>query len=244
MNTERAIKELLSPDNRKMAREVAAHSFVLLKNNDQLLPLKKSGTIALVGPLADNHRNMLGTWSVSGDPAKSVTVIEGIKNVAHDVNIIYAKGANISDDSMLVFRTNKLGIEIEPESRTAEAMIDEAVAAANKADVVVAVVGEAADMSGESSSRGEITIPESQENLLKALVKTGKPVVVVLFNGRPLILKWENDHVGAILDAWFPGTEAGNAIADVLFGEYNPSGKLSMTFPLIISSNPDLSGLR
>src|SRR5450432_846716 len=232
MNTERAVKELLSPDNRKLSREVAAHSFVLLKNNDQLLPLKKSGTIALVGPLADNHRNMLGTWSVSGDPSKSVTVMEGIKNVAHDVNIIYAKGANISDDSILVFRTNKLGVEIEPETRTAETMIDEAVAAANKADLVVAVVGEAADMSGESSSRGEITIPESQETLLKALVKTGKPVVVVLFNGRPLILKWENDHVGAILDAWFPGTEAGNAIADVLFGEYNPSGKLSMTFPL------------
>jgi beta-glucosidase len=232
MNADRAAKELLSPDNRKMSREVAAHSFVLLKNNDQLLPLKKSGTIALVGPLADNHRNMLGTWSVSGDPSKSVTVMEGIKNVAHDVNIVYAKGANISDDSMLVFRTNKLGIEIEPETRTAESMIDEAVAAANKSDVVVAVVGEAADMSGESSSRGEITIPESQENLLKALVKTGKPLVVVLFNGRPLLLKWENDHVGAILDAWFPGTEAGNAIADVLFGDYNPSGKLSMTFPL------------
>ncbi len=232
MNTERAVKELLSPDNRKSAREIAAHSFVLLKNSDQLLPLKKSGTIALVGPLADNHRNMLGTWSVSGDPSKSVTVLEGIKNVAKDINIIYAKGANISDDSMLVYRTNKLGIEIDPESRTAEAMIDEAVAAANKSDVVVAVVGEAADMSGESSSRGNITIPESQENLLKALVKTGKPVVIVLFNGRPLILKWENDHVGAILDAWFPGTEAGNAIADVLFGEYNPSGKLSMTFPL------------
>src|SRR5664279_3143226 len=232
MNTERAVKELLSPDNRKMSREVAAHSFVLLKNNDQLLPLKKSGTIALVGPLADNHRNMLGTWSVSGDPSKSVTVMEGIKNVARDVNIIYAKGANISDDTVLVFRTNKLAIEIEPETRTAEAMIDEAVVAANKSDVVVAVVGEAADMIGESASRGEITIPESQENLLKALVKTGKPVVVVLFNGRPLILKWENDHVGAILDAWFPGTEAGNAIADVLFGDYNPSGKLSMTFPV------------
>jgi beta-glucosidase len=232
MNTERAVKELLSPDNRKISREVAAHSFVLLKNNDQLLPLKKSGTIALIGPLADNHRNMLGTWSVSGDPSKSVTVMEGIKNVAGDVNIIYAKGANISDDTILVFRTNKLGIEIEPETRTAETMIDEAIAAANKADVVVAVVGEAADMSGESASRGEITIPESQENLLKALVKTGKPVVVVLFNGRPLILKWENDHVGAILDAWFPGTEAGNAIADVLFGDYNPSGKLSMTFPV------------
>jgi len=232
MNAERAAKELLSGNNRKAAREIAARSLVLLKNNNGLLPLKKSGTIALIGPLANNQRNMLGTWSVSGDPTKSITVMEGIKNVAHDVHILYAKGANISDDSMLVKRTNTLGIEIEPETRTADAMLEEAVAAATQADVVVAVLGEAADMSGESSSRSDISIPESQENLLKALVKTGKPVVLVLFNGRPLILKWENDHVSAILDAWFPGTEAGNAIADVLFGEYNPSGKLSMTFPL------------
>src|SRR5450432_4648684 len=176
---------------------------------------------------------MLGTWSVSGDPSKSITVIDGIKNVAGSgVNIIYAKGANISDDTILVKRTNALGIEIEPETRTAEAMLEEAVAAASKADVVVAVLGEAADMSGESSSRADITIPESQENLLKALVKTGKPVVLVIFNGRPLILNWEDKNAGALLDVWFGGTEAGNAIADVLFGEYNPSGKLSMTFPV------------
>ena len=198
-----------------------------------MLPLKKSGTIALIGPLADNHRNMLGTWSVSGDPSKSVSVLEGIKNVAgSDVKIIYAKGANISDDSMLRKRTNVFGPEIEPESRTAQAMLGEAVTAAEKSDVVVAVLGEAADMSGESSSRGDISIPESQENLLKALVNTGKPIVLVLFNGRPLILNWENQNLSAILDAWFGGTEAGNAIADVLFGNYNPSGKLSMTFPL------------
>src|SRR5450432_3847667 len=233
MNAERAIKELLSGDNRKFARQMAAHSFVLLKNNDQVLPLKKTGTIALVGPLADNHRNMLGTWSVSGDPSKSVSVVAGIKNVTGTaVNILYAKGANISDDSMLVKRTNTLGVEIDPETRTPETMINEAVSTAEKADVVIAVLGEAADMSGESSSRSDITVPESQENLLKALVKTGKPVVLVLFNGRPLILNWENQHVNSILDAWFGGTEAGNAIADVLFGNYNPSGKLSMTFPV------------
>ena len=232
MNVDRAAKELLSGDNRKAARETAERSLVLLKNGQQLLPLKKTGTIALVGPLANNQRNMLGTWSVAGDFTKSITVMDGIKNVAHDVHIVYAKGANISDDSMLVKRTNTLGMEIETDPRTADAMVEEAVGAAKQADVVVAVLGEAADMSGESSSRSDITIPESQENLLKALVNTGKPVVLVLFNGRPLILKWENDHVGAILDAWFPGTEAGNAIADVLFGEYNPSGKLSMTFPL------------
>jgi beta-glucosidase len=232
MNVERAAKELLSGDNRKAARETAVRSLVLLKNDQGILPLKKTGTIALVGPLANDQRNMLGTWSVAGDFTKSISVMAGIKNVASDAHIIYAKGANISDDSMLVRRTNTLGMEIETDSRTADAMVDEAVSAAKQADVVVAVLGEAADMSGESSSRSDINIPESQENLLEALVKTGKPIVLVLFNGRPLILKWENDHVGALLDAWFPGTEAGNAIADVLFGDYNPSGKLSMTFPL------------
>jgi beta-glucosidase len=239
MNDERAQKEILSAAHRAFAREIAAHSFVLLKNNDQLLPLKKSGTIALIGPLASNHRNMLGTWSVSGDPDKSVSVMEGIKNVAGDaVHILYAKGANISDDSILVKRTNVFGPEIEPETRTPEAMLQEAVAAAEKSDVVVAVLGEAADMTGESSSRADISIPESQENLLKALVKTGKPVVLVLFNGRPLTLEWENSHVGSILDTWFGGTEAGNAIADVLFGNYNPSGKLSMSFPVSVGQVP------
>ena len=232
INENRATSELFSADNRRFAREVSEHSFVLLKNNDQLLPLKKSGTIALIGPLADNHRNMFGTWSVSGDASKSVSVIDGIKNVGgNGVNILYAKGANISDDSLLVKHTNTLGIEIDPETKTPQEMLEEAVATAAKADVVVAVLGEAADMSGESSSRGDITIPESQENLLKALVKTGKPVVLVLFNGRPLILNWEDKHVNAILDAWFGGTETGNAIADVIFGDYNPSGKLTMTFP-------------
>ncbi len=239
MSNERASKEILSDEHRKFAREIAAHSFVLLKNNEHILPLKKSGTIALIGPLASNHRNMLGTWAVSGDPEKSVSVMEGIKNVAgSDVNIIYAKGANISDDSMLIKNTNVFGPEIEPETRTAEAMLTEAVAAAEKSDIVVAVLGETADMTGESSSRADISIPESQENLLKALVKTGKPLVLVLFNGRPLALAWENKHVQAILDAWFGGTEAGNAIADVLFGNYNPSGKLSMSFPVSVGQIP------
>jgi beta-glucosidase len=232
MNEERAAKEILSEQNRKTAREVAAHSFVLLKNANQTLPLKKSGTIALVGPLADSKRNMLGTWSVSGDWNKSITVLEGLKDVAGTgTNIIYAKGANLSDDSDFAKRVNVFGTEIDIDKRTPADMLQEALDAAAKADVVVAVVGEAADMTGESSSRSEIGIPESQETLLKALVKTGKPVVVVLFNGRPMTLVWENDHASAILDAWFGGTEAGHAIADVLFGDYDPSGKLSVSFP-------------
>ena len=232
IDTQRANREILSDDNRKAGRNFAAHSFVLLKNSNQALPLKPSGTIALVGPLANNQRNMLGTWAVAGDWNKSISVMDGIKNVAGDkVNIIYAKGANLSDDTAFSKRVNVFGPEIETDLRSADAMLQEAVAAANKSDVVVAVVGEAADMTGESSSRSEINIPESQENLLKALAKTGKPLILVLFNGRPLTLPWENDHANAILDVWFGGTEAGNAIADVLFGNYNPSGKLTATFP-------------
>jgi len=232
-------REMLSPDKRQEARAIAARSFVLLKNERQALPLKKSGAIALVGPLADNKRNMLGTWSVSGDWQQSVTIAEGIKNVAGDnVKLIYAKGANISDDSLLVKRTNVFGPEIEPESRSAEDMIKEAVAAAAQADVVVAVIGEAADMSGEASSRSDIGLPQSQERLLQELAKTGKPLVVVLFNGRPMTLDWENAHADALLDAWFGGTEAGNAIADVLFGRYNPSGKITTSFPRSVGQVP------
>lgn len=238
-NEERAAKEILNEQNRKIARETAAHSFVLLKNANQLLPLSKSGTIAVVGPLADSKRNMLGTWSVGGDWQKSVSVIEGIKNVVGSkANIIYAKGANITDDPMLIKRTNVFGPEVEIDKRTPDEMIREAVDAASKSDVVVAVVGEAADMTGESSSRSDISIPESQQNLLKALLKTGKPVALVLFNGRPMTMVWEDEHINAILDVWFGGTEAGNAVADVLFGDYNPSGKITATFPRNVGQIP------
>lgn len=236
----RPAKDILTAENRAVARRVAAHSMVLLKNSNQVLPLKKSGTIALVGPLADNRRNMLGTWVVAGDWKQSVSVLEGMKNVAgNNVNIITAKGANITDDTALFLkRVNALGVEAEIDARTPAQMIDEAVAAANKADVVVAVVGESSNMSGESSSRADISIPASQQALLKALAKTGKPLVIVLFNGRPLTLVWENEHASAILDAWAPGTEAGNAVADVLFGNYNPSGKITATFPRSVGQIP------
>lgn len=236
----RPAKDILTAANRQAARNIAAHSMVLLKNNHQVLPLKKSGTIALVGPLADNRRNMLGTWVVAGDWKQSVSVLEGIKNVAgSSVNIISAKGANITDDTAFFLkRVNALGVEAEIDPRSPAEMISEAVAAANKADVVVAVVGESSNMSGESSSRADISIPASQQALLKALAQTGKPLVVVLFNGRPLTLTWENDHATAILDAWAPGTEAGNAIADVLFGNYNPSGKITATFPRSVGQIP------
>lgn len=182
---------------------------------------------------------MLGTWSVSGDPEKSVTIMQGIKNVAgNEVKILYAKGANISDDTMLIERVNVFGTEIDVDSKSPDEMLNEAVETANKADVVVAVLGEAADMTGESSSMSHIGLQPDQQNLLKALVKTGKPVVLVLMNGRPMTLTWEDEHVPAILDTWFGGTEAGNAVADVLFGEYNPSGKITATFPRNVGQIP------
>jgi len=239
INADVEAKTELTDANRLAAREVAEHSFVLLKNKGQLLPLKKSGTIALIGPLADNHSEMLGTWVIAGDPKKSVSVIDGIKKVAGSgVNVLYARGSNITDDSLLNARAWFFGMKQERDSRPAQQMIDEAVETANKADVTVAVVGESANMSGESASRSDITIPETQKELLKALFKTGKPIVLVLFNGRPLALTWEEQHANAILDVWAPGTEAGNAIADVLFGNYNPSGKITATFPKNVGQIP------
>lgn len=235
----RPAKDILTTENRSIVRSMAAHSMVLLKNNNQLLPLKKSGTIALVGPLADNRRNMLGTWVVAGDWNKSVSVYEGIKNaVGNNANIIYAKGANITDDAEFAKHVNVFGMQADIDSRTPTDMINEAVETAKKSDIIVAVVGESADMSGESSSRADISIPASQQALLKALSATGKPLVIVLINGRPLTLVWEKEHANAILDAWAPGTEAGNAVADVLFGDYNPSGKITATFPRSVGQIP------
>jgi len=238
-NEERAAKEVLSADKRAAAREFAEHSFVLLKNNNQILPLKKSGTIALIGPLADNKNNMLGTWAVSGDPQLSIPVLQGMKNIAGSgVNFLYAKGANITDDTVLAKKVNVFGERADIDKRSTEQMIEEAIAIANKSDIIVAVVGEASEMTGEAASRSDISLPASQQNLLNALMKLGKPVVLVIMAGRPLTLNWENDHAGSILLTWFAGHEAGNAIADVLFGNYNPSGKLTMTFPKNIGQVP------
>lgn len=240
INEERPAKDILTPANRLAARTMAEHSMVLLKNSKQTLPLRKKGTIALVGPLANNRRNMLGAWVVAGEWKESVSVYEGMKNaLGNKADIIYARGSNFTDDTALFAkRVNALGVEIETDKRTPGEMTDEAVKAAEASDVIVAVVGESSNMTGEAASRVDIGIPESQRNLLKALAATGKPLVVVLINGRPLTLVWENDHADAILEAWAPGTEAGNAIADVLFGDYNPSGKITATFPRSVGQIP------
>lgn len=231
-NEERMKSEVMNAEVRKFTREAARHTFVLLKNDNQLLPLKKTGTIALIGPLADSRENMLGTWAVSGDSKYAVTVLEGFKNMLSGrAEIIYAKGANISDDSALAAHVNVFGPRIDIDKRSPEEMIEEAVAAANKAQVVVLVAGEASEMSGEAASRTDISLPASQKRLIAALQKTGKPIVMVLMSGRPQVIEAESKTVPAIIEVWHPGTEAGNAVADVIFGDYNPSGKLTMTFP-------------
>ena len=236
---ERAATEIYTKANRQEARAIAAESFVLLKNDNNTLPIKKSGTIALIGPLADNKSNMPGTWSVSADFSKPVSVLEGLKEaVGNSAKIIYAKGSNLTEDSLLEQRATMFGKSLGRDSRSDEALLKEALDIAAQSDVIVAALGEAAEMSGESASRTDIGIPDVQRKLLEALLATGKPVVLVLFAGRPMTLVWEQQHVPAILDVWFPGSEAGASIADVLFGDVNPSGKLTATFPQNVGQIP------
>lgn len=235
----RSKKEIYTPAFRKEARSTAAQSFVLMKNERNTLPLKKTGTIALIGPLADATENMTGTWSVAADFSKSVSVLNGLKaSVGKQSRILYAKGSNLTEDSILEERATMFGKTLRRDSRSAEVIRNEALQIAGQADVIVAALGESAEMSGESSSRTDIGIPQVQKDLLAELLKTGKPVVLILFTGRPLALQWESENVPAILNVWFGGSEAGDAIADVLFGAVNPSGKLTMTFPQNVGQVP------
>ncbi len=237
-NEQRASTEIFTDANRKEARAIAAQSFVLLKNNNNLLPLKKSGTIALIGPLANNKENMPGTWSVAANFSKATAVLDGFKAVAGDAKILYAQGSFLDDDTLFEQRAGMFGKSFNRDGRTKQQLLDEALSIAAQADVIVAAVGESAEMTGESSSRSNIEIPQAQKDLLMALLKTGKPVVLILFAGRPMALKWENENIPAILNVWFGGSEAGSAIADVVFGDVNPSGKLSTTFPQNVGQVP------
>jgi len=235
----RAKTEIFTPENRQAAREIAAQTFVLLKNENQVLPLQNKKTIALVGPLADNRENMTGTWSVAADFSKSVSLLDGLKDaLGSNTNVLYAMGTNVVSDAQLDSRISIFGKPTKWDNRSQKEMIAEAVAVARKSDVVVVAVGESAEMSGEASSRSDISLPENQRELLEALLETGKPVVMVLFTGRPLTISWEKANVPAILNVWFAGTEAGDAIADVLLGKVNPSGKLSATFPQNVGQIP------
>jgi beta-glucosidase len=235
----RAENEIFTTANRLEARKIASQSLVLLKNEKQVLPLKKSGTIGVIGPLADAKENMAGTWSVATNMDKSISLIAGIKEVAgNGTNVLYAKGSNLDYDAGFEEKATMFGKTLHRDDRTAAALIAEALKIANQSDVIVAALGESAEMSGESSSRTNLEIPQAQKDLLQELLKTGKPVVLVLFTGRPLVLVQENETVPAILNTWFAGSEAGSAIADVLFGDENPSGKLTTTFPRSVGQIP------
>ena len=230
-DTENPEDRLFSPAHREEARKIAAESFVLLKN-DGVLPLGKDARIAVVGMLADDKANMLGCWTVGADTDSPVTVLEGIRKAVTDPSSVsYSRGSNLFYNPDMDRVSRNQGKDVDRDPRKPEEMVAEAVEAAAKADAVVAVLGEAAEMSGESASRVDLTIPDAQRDLLKELTKTGKPVILVLCTGRPLVLDWESENVDAILNIWFPGTEAGYAVADVLFGDVNPSGKLTMSFP-------------
>lgn len=211
-----------NPENLKVARDVAKKSIVLLKNENNLLPLdSKKKTIAMIGPLVKAVRENLGFWSYSwpDDTARIVTQWQGVSNKAgKDVKMLYAKGCEISDTSRTGFA--------------------EALKIALQADIVILGVGEAGNMSGEAKSRSDISLPGVQEELIKAIYATGKPMIVMISAGRPLVFNWTADHAHAILYTWWLGTEAGNAIADVLFGDYNPSGKLPMSFPRTVGQIP------
>ncbi|MCW2120688.1 beta-glucosidase BglX [Flavobacterium sp. 7A] len=235
----RAKTEIFTKSDRTEARNIAAQSLVLLKNNNQLLPLKKSGTIAVIGPLADAKENMAGTWSVATNMEKSISLVAGIKEaVGSTAKVLYAKGSNLDYDAAFEEKATMFGKTLHRDNRTKEELTKEALKIANQSDIIIAALGESAEMSGESSSRTNIEIPQSQKDLLQELLKTGKPVVLVLFTGRPLVLVQENETVPAILNAWFAGSEAGYAIADVLFGNVNPSGKLTATFPRTLGQVP------
>ena len=219
-NKEMEKQFLLAPEHIAIAREMAKRSIVLLKNENNILPLKKNlKKIAVIGPLADNKKELLGTWAITGNEDDVVTVLSGITAaVEKDTEIVYNKGCDVIGDKGVDFSS--------------------AVQIASESEVIIAVVGENADMSGEASSRMELNLPGRQEDLLKALQQTGKPVIVVLINGRPLSIPWVAENVSAIVEAWQLGIQSGSSIADVLFGDYNPSGKLVATFPYSVGQVP------
>ncbi|MCS2359744.1 beta-glucosidase BglX [Bacteroides fragilis] len=231
-------KQIFTKEHRAIARKTASESFVLLKN-EGVLPLSKKGTIAVVGPLANTRSNMPGTWSVAAVLDNAPSLVEGLREVVGDrAKVVTAKGSNLIGDADYEKRATMFGRELHRDNRTDRELLDEALKVAAGADVIVAALGESSEMSGESSSRTNLEMPDVQRALLQELLKTGKPVVLVLFTGRPLVLTWEKEHVPAILNVWFGGSEAAYAISDVLFGDVNPSGKLTATFPQNVGQIP------
>jgi beta-glucosidase len=230
IDDERWKEQTMSADKLTLSKEAAIKSMVLLKNDNHTLPLTPKKKVAFVGPFVKDQRNLLGSWCAAGEWQKATSVWQALETKSQ--NILYAKGCNITDDDALIKRLNPDNAMLSKDEKSPQALLDEAIQVANQADTVVAILGEPFGMSGEASCRSEIGLFENQLNLLKALKKTGKPIVLVLMNGRPLTLKWESANIDSILETWFSGTKSGDAVVDILFGDANPSGKLTMSFPV------------
>ena len=235
-NTKRSKSEIYTAENRQAARDVAAETFVLLKNEGHILPLKKEGKIALIGPLADTRNNIAGTWSVAQEPSKYTTIKEAMEHaLAGKATLLYAQGSNIWRNKELQ-QNGECGKPINW-GNEAE-MKSEALKIAKEADVIICAMGESAEMSGECGSRTNLEMPDVQRELLAELLKTGKPVVLLNFAGRPTVLTWEKAHVPAIMNVWFGGSEMGDALCDVIFGDKSPSGKLTTSMPKTTGQEP------
>ena len=236
LDKKRRATDIYTTEHKQAARNLAAESFVLLKNQDQLLPLKKQGKIALIGPMAHNRANMAGTWAPTADNSKYITLKEAMEQaLAGKATVSYAQGCNFTSDSTL---QKDGGFYRATPFKDSELLKREALAIAKDADVIVCAMGESAEMSGESSSRATLEMFDVQRELLQALLQLDKPVVVLNFAGRPTVLSWEQAHVPAILQVWFGGSEAGDAICDVLFGDKVPSGKLTTSMPQVTGQEP------
>lgn len=234
----RVKKDIFTAENRAVARKIATETFVLLKNENNLLPLQRKGKLALVGPLANTKANMPGTWSVAAASDKYNSLYESMKqSLAGKAEVLYAKGSNLMYDAQREAEATMFGREMR-DPRSAQELLDEALSVASQADVIVAAVGESSEMSGESSSRTNLEMPDAQRDLLTALKKTGKPIVLVYFAGRSTVMTWEQENFPAILNVWFGGSEAADAICDVVFGDVSPSGKLTTTFPKNVGQIP------
>ena len=231
LDPKRAKKEIFTDESRAESRRFASETFVLLKNDDRVLPLKRQGKIALVGPLANTRANMPGTWSVAATSDRYSTLLEAMQRAtAGKAEVMYAKGCNVCYDAELEKNSTMFGREMR-DGRDADVMRDEAVRLAQQCDVIVAAMGEPSEMSGEASSRSQLGILDAQRDLLEALKKTGKPIVLLNFSGRATVMTWETEHLSTILNVWFGGSEAADAICDVVFGDVAPSGKLSVSMP-------------
>ena len=234
----RVKRDIFTAENRAVARKIATETFVLLKNDNNLLPLQRKGKIALVGPLANTKANMPGTWSVAAAFDKYNSLYDSMKqSLAGKAEVLYAKGSNLMYDAQREAEATMFGREMR-DPRSAQELLDEALNIASQADVIVAAVGESSEMSGESSSRTNLEMPDAQRDLLIALKKTGKPIVLVYFAGRSTVMTWEQENFPAILNVWFGGSEAADAICDVVFGDVSPSGKLTTTFPKNVGQIP------